>query len=333
MNLRTLLPSNNSPSPFQAVGRIAAFLIAWGLNTAALAQQTPVPDSESPAQPLIPVRVETLVDGLDAGTGGLEVDREGNIYSSDFGSLLGPGGKGGHRVYRITPEGDVSLFASGFRGASGNCMDPQGLFYQSNIGGNFISRVNEGGKVEKFCEEGFINPVGIVSAPDGNLFVANCGDGSIQKVSPAGQSVTFVKSPLLKCPNGITLDHVGNFYVANFMNGDVIKISPEGEASELATLPGNNNGHLVYHRGFLYVIARSAHRIYRVSLEGDVELFAGSGERGQQDGVPLAASFSLPNDLAISPDEKWLYVNETGPTEGDPRILAPTRIRRIAIQR
>ena len=176
-----------------------------------------------------------------------------------------------------------------------------------------------------------MNPVGIIINGSGTLFVGNCGSNSIQKITRDGVSTEFAKSPLLKCPNGITMDEDGNLYIANFYNGDVIKITPGGEASRLATIPGNNNGHLTYLQGQLIVVARSAHQLYRVTLDGEVTLLAGSGKRGKDDGSPLDATFSLPNDIVASPDGKLLYINEVAPIEGSPMILAPTRVRRIVL--
>ncbi|MGI9517721.1 MAG: virginiamycin B lyase family protein [Pirellulaceae bacterium] len=288
-------------------------------------------ESGNTPEEITAVRVETLAAEVDGGSGGVAVDADGNVYTADFGSQLGRGGTGGHRVYRITPDGDVSLFCEEMRGASGNCFDAEGNLFQSNIGGNKISRVAPDGTVTDFCSEGLTNPVGIIIDDEGTLFVGNCGSSSIQRITADGESTQFVKSNLLKCPNGITRDDAGNLYVANFYNGDVVKITPNAEASVLATLPGNNNGHLTYRGGYLYVVARTANQIYRVSLDGDMELFAGSGTRGKDDGAPAEATFSLPNDLAFSPDGQFLYVNEVGPIEGNPRVLAPTRVRRIVV--
>ena len=154
-----------------------------------------------------------------------------------------------------------------------------------------------------------------------------------QRVDPesdAGGGVDALRrQPLLKCPNGITLDAEHNLYAANFYSGEVVKITPEGEASVLVTLPGGNNGHIVHVDGTLYVVDRGAHQIYAVSLAGQLELFAGSGEKGGKDGPRLAASFCYPNDIAVSPDGKRLYVNEVADESSQGRKLAPTRVRVI----
>lgn len=273
-----------------------------------------------------PVRTVAQVAG---GSGGLVADLHGNLYSADFGAILGDRKTAGKRLYRIRPDGSTTLFAEGFEGASGNAIDSSGYLYQSSIRGNRISKVSPDGRVSHFASEGIQAPVGIVIDSAGTLWVANCGSQSVQKVTSDGLSTRFVESPLLVCPNGITLDDEHNLYVANFDNGDVVRITPTGEVRVLATLPGANNGHLIHVDGALFVVARSAHRIYEVSLSGETTLFAGSGQIGGNDGPRLDASFCFPNDIAISADRKNFYVNEVADESTDGFLLAPTRIRVI----
>jgi sugar lactone lactonase YvrE len=276
--------------------------------------------------------VETLTGELDGGTGGISVDRDGNIYVADFGSRLSGGGTVGSKVFVVSPAGEVRIFAEGFRGASGNEFDSQGNFFQSNVSASVISKVTPGGEMTTFASQGIATPVGIVSDEEDNLYVANCGSNSIQMVTPEGDSERFVWSGLLNCPNGIVFDDHGNLYVANFGNGGVIKITPDKQVREIAALPGNNNGHLVHHDGFLYVIDRGGHQVYSVSLDGEVELFAGSGSRGREDGDPLEATFSYPNDIGISPDGKTFYVNEVAGDTGPHTVLAPMVVRAIRVR-
>ncbi|REJ76899.1 MAG: hypothetical protein DWQ30_16540 [Acidobacteria bacterium] len=282
------------------------------------------------------LRVDTLAD-LEGGTGGITVGVDGTVYSSEFGNWLGqvPEGekRGGTRIWKVTPDGEVSVLYDGIWGASGSAIDPEGHFYQSNIGANRITKVTPDGEASTYSDQGLFNPVGIEIDPEGTLWVANCGSGAIQKIVPGGESTestVFLRSELLKCPNGITRGPDGTLYVANFMDGNVVRVTPEGKADVLATLPGGNNGHLIYAHDALWVVARAAHQIYRVDpRSGDQVLVAGSGEQGGEDGAPLEASFSLPNDLGWSPDGSILYVNEVADEESDGQKLYPTRVRRI----
>jgi len=273
-------------------------------------------------------RVATLAE-VAGGTGGVVVDAAGNVYSADFGAVLGNAETAGTRLYRITPDGSTSVFAEGFEGASGVALDSRGNLYQSNIRGGYVSKITPDGEVSRFASDGIQGPVGVVVDQEGTLWVANCGSGSIQKVTSDGTSTRFVENPLLKCPNGITLDDAHNLYAANFYDGNLVKITPDGKVSVLATLPGNNNDHVVHVDGKLYVVARAAHQIYEVSLSGETSLYAGSGKKGGNDGPRLEASFCFPNDIAASPDGKTLYVNEVADESTEGMKLAPTRVRSI----
>lgn len=291
------------------------------------------PPADTEARKLKATRVETLVDEIDGGSGGLNIDAQGNLYTADFGWRLDGKGKGGHQLFKIAPDGTASVFSTALRGGSGNTIDDSGNILQSSIGGNFISKISPDGKVSTYCDSGLKSPVGLALDSQGNLFACNCGSNTIQRILPNGESWVFSQSSLLNCPNGITVGPDDTLYVCNFSNGDVLRIDRDGKACKLATLPGGNNGHLIYHRGFLYVLARKDCRVYQVDLAGRVEVFAGTGTRGSGDGQPLEASFSLPNSLIIDANEEWMYVNEVSPTSGDHRILGPTRIRRIALSR
>lgn len=274
----------------------------------------------------------TTLAQVDAGSGGIEVDAAGNVYTSDFGPRLGNSPVTGTKIWKVEPDGSTAVFAEGFLGASGSAMDARGNFFQANIRGNTISKIGPDGKITKFASEGLANPVGLVLDDEGTLWVANCGSASIQKITKDGTSTRFLDSPLLKCPNGITRDDDGNLYTANFYNGDVVKITPGAEASVVASLPGNNNGHLAYADGGLYVVDRGGHRIYRVALTGEYEVVAGSGTKGGADGPASEAEFCFPNDVAVSADGKTLYVNDVADESSRGMILGPTRIRKIALE-
>ncbi len=272
--------------------------------------------------------VETVTGPFDA-SGGVAVDADGNVYVADFGATLS-GNPWGANVYKVAADGSVDVFASGLTGASGNAFDAEGNLYQSNIAAGRISKITPDGRVSTFSA-GHNGPVGVAIDKEGNVFVANCGNHTIRVVSPDGESFIFSESALLSCPNGLTIDEEGNLYTVNFGNGDLLKLSPEGFTTRLATLPGNNNGHVCYVNGYLYAVGRSASQIFRVSLDGEVEVLAGRfGMRGKQDGAALDATFSLPNGIDASPDGDTLYVNDML-SSTDVNGLNPIVVRRIIL--
>lgn len=282
------------------------------------------------AQSSMPGQVRTLAGPIEAGSGGLEVDAQGNVYTADFGATLSSGPPG-TRVWRITPDGEVSVYAEGFRGASGNAIGPDGTFYQANIAGGTVSKVDADGNVTPFVTSGLTAPVGMTFDGNGRLIVANCGSNTISQIDEAGVAEVFASDDLLQCPNGLVLGGDGNFYVSNFYNGDVVRVTPAGEVTRFVTLPGDNNGHLVFTDGVFYVAARAANQIWEVTMDGASRLIAGSGERGVEDGPALEATLSLPNDLALSPDGATLYWNDVAAPGPETQTLTPTVVRALTL--
>ena len=267
--------------------------------------------------------VSTLTEPFNA-TADMAVGPDGTLYVADFGVNLF--NINGTTVYRVTPEGVVTVFTTGLSGPTGNTFDAQGNLYQSNFVSQTISRITPAGVVSTFAdgeEDGVAGPGGLAINSQGNLFVANCDNNSVAKV---GSSV-FITSPLLICPNGLTIDKADNLYATNFGNGSISKITPGGQVSLLATLPSEQTGHLTFANGKLYVVSRNKHAIYEVTLSGEVSVLAGTGERGRQDGPALQAEFSLPYGIAASVTGDTLYVNDSVLVEDF--VLHPNVIRMI----
>lgn len=278
------------------IHRTISSLLLAVLVPAGVGAQSAPGDSPAPSG----VKVRTVTDTLVGGVGGVAVDRSGAIYVATFGDV----------VYKVMPDGRASVFATGMYGASGNAIDSRGRLLQSNFYGNYIVRIDRDGTVSPFAE-GLQGPVGIAVDSADNLVVTNCRANTLSWVTPAGEVSTFAESPLFSCPNGITRGPDGTYYVANFNGGKLLAVSPTGEVSELATIPGNGNGHVAIARGDLYVTSFQGHRMYRVSMDGsEVIHVAGTGQMGEVDGPALEASFSWPNGLAASPQGDRLYIND-----------------------
>lgn len=278
--------------------------------------------------------VETITSPFNA-SGGVAIDDSGTVYVADFGQFLNLAN--GTKVYKVYDDGNGTVveFATGLLGASGNEFDSQGNLFQSNIAGNRLSKITSDGTVTTFATNGIQGPVGVAVADGDTIYVANCGGNSIAKVNPDGSSSVWVSSGFLNCPNGLTIDEDGNLYTCNFANGNIIKITPDKQVSVLATLPGGRCGHLTYFEGNLYVAARCAQKIYKVTLDGDTTLIAGSGARGNDDGTGLQASFNHPNGIEAirKGNDIILYVNDATSLSGDCITvpLNPVVIRKITI--
>jgi hypothetical protein len=276
------------------------------------------------------VTVETLAE-IPASTGGVAVDPHGNVYIGDIGP---PTNRAlGTKVYKITPGGEVSIFAEGdlFMAASGNAFDSEGNLFQSNYIGHTINKITPDGEVSVFVRN-LSGPVGIAMDADDNMYVANCNAGNVQKIGPDGTTLDRYVSSRFRCPNGIALGDDGNVYVANFTGGAIIKVDIQTRAiTQFFDVGTNNNGHIFNGGdGQFYLADRGQNLIYTLSFEGELKIIAGTGEVGSADGAGLESSFFRPNDINISPDGKILYINQVVPTaQGSDNF--PSIIRKIIL--
>jgi len=240
-----------------------------------------------------------IIDGHSVG--GVTMDLVGNIYIADFGDL----------VWKITPDGERRVFASGLYGASGNAVDNQGNLLQSSYYGDSVTKIDRAGQSAPLVTSGLSGPVGIaVNRQTSDVYVANCRGNSISKVTPNGVVSSFSKSDLYKCPNGIAIDREGRLYVVNYRDDQMLKIDAHGIASPFATVSTKGLGHLCFKDDRFYVTAFQSHAIYEVTLAGTVTWILGNGDRGIADGLGADARLSFPNGTACHPSARRLYINE-----------------------
>ena len=139
----------------------------------------------------------------------------------------------------------------------------------------------------------------------GNLYVVNFGkDGTVGLVKPDGSAELFVTLPEGSTANSIKFDSKGNMYLADYTGHNVLKVDMKTKA--IST----------------YVHDERFNQPNDIIVNRKDQLFAsdpnwkeGKGQiwRIDQGGkaVLLAKNMGTTNGIALSPDEKTLYVNES----------------------
>ena len=145
----------------------------------------------------------------------------------------------------------------------------------------------------------FDNPHGIAVDSAGNIFVADTGNGRIQKFSPNG---TFVTSIATTDPHGIAIDRAGNIYVAEIgSKHHVQKLGPDGKLiSEWAPGLYGPRKIAIGPDDSIYVVDSGDNRIVKLSPNGQV--LASCGSAGTGDG-----QFRGVSSVAVDPTNK-VYV-------------------------
>jgi serine/threonine protein kinase/tetratricopeptide (TPR) repeat protein/sugar lactone lactonase YvrE len=223
---------------------------------------------------------------------GVAINANGNIYVADFPN---------HTICEITAEGAVKDFA-GTRGIAGNA--------------DGVANVAR-----------FDNPADIATGPDGSLYVADCNNHAIRKITPAGVVSTFAgqthqaghedgpaSSATFRYPTGLAVDRAGNVYVADIGNNLIRKITPDGMVNTLAGVAGeagSNDGIGTQARfnqahgvgvdlaGNVYAADFGNHTIRKITPDGTVTTIGGqAGTPGSNDGIGTAAHFCAPYSVA-----------------------------------
>lgn len=238
--------------------------------------------------------------------GGIAPDPYGNLYITDD-----------HIIRKIAPDGSVTTVAglagqqgsadgtgstARFKTPRGLIVDPRGNVFVADTWNHTIRKITPAGVVSTVAglagtSGSTDGPADVArfNAPDdvaldhlGNLYIADCQNQTIRKMTPDRQVTTLAgkagergsadgkgSAARLSHPCGVGTDTSGNVYVADFENQTIRKITPDGLVSTLAGL---------------------------------------AGSRGAVDGVGSAARFSNPNRVVVGPSGDIFVAESHSPT-------------------
>jgi sugar lactone lactonase YvrE len=136
--------------------------------------------------------------------------------------------------------------------------------------------------------------------------------GTIGKITGKDKVQTLVNLPNGSVGNGIRFDELGNMYIADYVNHNILKISYQGlhetnqkpikaEVYAHSRLMNQPNDIAIMANGILFASdpnwANNTGQLWRIARSGEVVL--------------LEKNMGTTNGIAISPDNKTLYVNES----------------------
>ena len=247
--------------------------------------------------------VSTLAAAADPwASDGVAVASNGDIYVSN-----------GTSISRVTPEGEVSTFATGLASANGSRFDSKGNLFVADYQGNAVRKITPAGVLTTFAS-GLNGPAGVWLDKDDNVFVSLFGanfsgtGATVLKITPDGNVSTYASGGGLQDVVSIVGDENGNVYAANWASGTFFNITG-GNVSVFAQTGGASN-HVCYSHGYIYIASPGSALVRRVSLGGTVENFIGTETRQIVDGPIASADFERPNSCAFTADGTIMYVME-----------------------
>lgn len=181
---------------------------------------------------------------------------------------------------------------------------------------------------------------GITSDHEGNVFVADAGNHTIRKITPAGKVTTLAGAAGLSgaanglgtvarfnSPQGIAVDNNGNILIADTGNHTIRKITPTGMVTTIAGAAGlsgsangrgatarfyNPTGIAIDSAGNVFVTDTDNHTVRKITSADQVSTFAGiAGTHGSTDGTGTNALLNSPVKITIDRDDNLFVTTGT----------------------
>ncbi len=300
----------------------------------------------------------TVIDGIGTVANfrsprGIAVDDNGYVYVADMMSST---------IRKITPSGVVTTLAGTsnvFAYADGTGIAAQ-FHYPQDVAidknGNVL--VADNGTIRKITPSGvvttlagkfgspgstdgtgsdarFSSPKGVAVDNNGNIYIADTGNSTIRKITPAAVVSTFAGVVAYPGGNvdssgsltGATVDANGNTYIADCFNNTIRKVSPTGEISIIAGtagVSGNTDGTgkvalfnyptsvAVDNAGIVYVADSGNNVIRKITPNGVVTTLTGVVSPEDYFYYPKGvADFNNPRGVAVDQTGN-VYVADTG---------------------
>ena len=276
-------------------------------------------------------------------------DSAGNLYVVDSNNQV---------IRKITPAGVVTTLAGGvgvsgtndgpgtearFNYPQGLAVDSSGMVYVADTSNHTIRKITPAGVVTTLAGTAgvlgtnngtgtaakFYYPYGLAVGTSGTLYVADCYNHVIRKITAAGVVTTFSgrmstsgsangtsTSARFSFPVAVAAGSGGILYVADYGNSVIRKLTSTGAASNLAGKAGSTgsaNGTSTTARfnlpfdvavdlnsGFVYVADSGNQLIRKITSTGVVSTLAGQvAAAGSVNGTGSAARFYYPSGAAV----------------------------------
>src|SRR6266550_1921243 len=185
----------------------------------------------------------------------------GDLFETDQGS---------NTIFRFTPVGAKTTFATGLGGPFGLAIDGFGNVFEANFNTGTIFKFTPAGVKSTFAS-GLNGPIAFAFDASGNLFAADAVANVIFKFTPAGVRSTFALG--LNMPVALAFDASGNLFEADHGSNKIFKFTPAGVKTTFASGLHGPFG-LAFHAGTLFESDTGSGTIIKFTAAGVKRTFA-----------------------------------------------------------
>jgi len=180
-----------------------------------------------------------------------------------------------------------------------------------------IDKIDSGGKYYPEFLNGVLDTANAIATDSNNNIYVIDVNGYIYKFTPSGVLTRprNNEGALIRvgAASGMCLDSKDNLYISEDATSKIMKLTPTGILTIFAGANGTGfqNGNIkeakfskpsgiVFDKmDNLYVVDRYNNRIRKIAVDGTVSTVAGSGIRGNKDGITSEATFNFPQEITI----------------------------------
>jgi len=268
---------------------------------------------------LIIASLGTILVSISARASGMAFDGAGNLF---FGT-------GSGSIFKLTPDGKKSTFASGLE-PEHLAFDRSGNLFVSDRGNSSILKLTPDGKKSTFAI-GIKYPVDLTADDKSDLFVLDKDSNSIFRFTPDAKKSTFASG--LTHPVDLAIDRSGNLFVTA-SDGTIFKFTPDGTKTTFFSKVGYPHGMAIDGAGNLFVGDLDNHLILKFTPDGGKSTFVTEinpsdlacdplgnllTPEGESDRIfeyaPDGTKSTFPKG-ATSPDKQWEYRWPVGKSPG-----------------
>jgi hypothetical protein len=138
---------------------------------------------------------EVRVDGAP-WLNDIEVADDGTIYATQSGDFGDDPDPSTWRVWKIAPDGAISVFAQGapLRIPNGVAFDPEGNVVVVNIGDDEVLTFAPGGEMVRTEHAAQPGSDGLVIMPDGTKYVSSVREGGVSRIRPGAAAELIARN-------------------------------------------------------------------------------------------------------------------------------------------